>query len=86
MNFQFLKEKYSKLATTYYIHCLDLLAKYAQMLGKTPDAEELTLKATQMRKAFNDKLLNKETAKYDNGSQTSCILPLYFGIVPDEYK
>jgi WD40 repeat protein len=34
---------------------------HVRMLGKTPDAEELTLKVTEMRKAFNDKLLNKET-------------------------
>jgi len=74
------------LATAYYIHNLDLLTKYAKMLGKNADAEDFTKKATAMRKAFNDKFLDRETGKYDNGTQTSCVLPLYFNIVPDDMK
>ncbi|MDR3196437.1 MAG: glycoside hydrolase family 78 protein [Planctomycetaceae bacterium] len=74
------------LATSYYIHNLDLLTKYAKMLGKNSEAEEFVRKATEMRKAFNDKFLNTETAKYDNGTQTSCVLPLRFGIVPPELQ
>ncbi|MDR0391764.1 MAG: glycoside hydrolase family 78 protein [Planctomycetaceae bacterium] len=74
------------LATSYYIHNLDLLTKYAKMLNKNSEAEEFAQKATTMRKAFNNKLLNTQTAKYDNGTQTSCVLPLSFGIVPDEFR
>jgi alpha-L-rhamnosidase len=74
------------LATSYYIHNLDLLAKYAKMLGNDSEAAEFVQKATEMRKAFNNKFLNTETAKYDNGTQTSCVLPLRFGIVPDELR
>jgi alpha-L-rhamnosidase len=70
------------LATAYYIHNLDLLTKYAKMLGKDTEAANFVQKATAMRKAFNDKFLNTETAKYDNGTQTSCVLPLRFNIVP----
>ncbi|GHT19126.1 hypothetical protein FACS1894189_7760 [Planctomycetales bacterium] len=70
------------LATTYYIHNLDLLTKYAKMLGKDSEAADFVQKATEMRKAFNDKFLNAETAKYDNGTQSSCVLPLRFNIVP----
>ncbi|MDR0336275.1 MAG: family 78 glycoside hydrolase catalytic domain [Planctomycetaceae bacterium] len=74
------------LATSYYIHNLDLLTKYAKMLGKDSEAAELAQKSTAMRKAFNDKFLNTETAKYDNGTQTSCVLPLRFDIVPNELR
>ncbi|MDR2756158.1 MAG: glycoside hydrolase family 78 protein, partial [Planctomycetaceae bacterium] len=74
------------LATSYYIHNLDLLTKYAKMLGKDSEADEFVQKATAMRKAFNDKFLNIETAKYDNGTQTSCVLPLRFEIVPPELR
>jgi alpha-L-rhamnosidase len=74
------------LATAYYIHNLDLLTKYAKMLGKDSEAADFVQKAAVMRKAFNDKFLNRETGKYDNGTQTSCVLPLYFNIVPDDMK
>jgi alpha-L-rhamnosidase len=74
------------LATAYYIHNLDLLTQYAQMLGKNNEADDFIQKATAMRKAFNDKFLNRETGKYDNGTQTSCVLPLYFNIVPDDMR
>ncbi|GHT30436.1 hypothetical protein FACS1894214_0290 [Planctomycetales bacterium] len=74
------------LATSYYIYNLDLLTKYAKMLGKDTEAADFVQKATEMRKAFNEKFLNKETGKHDNGTQTSCVLPLYFNIVPDDMK
>ncbi|MCL2745270.1 MAG: glycoside hydrolase family 78 protein, partial [Planctomycetaceae bacterium] len=86
------------LATSYYIYNLDLLTKYAKMLrdGRRQTAEGIEsleadiklfeAKAAEMRKAFNDKFLNEETGKYDNGTQTSCVLPLYFNIVPDDMK
>jgi alpha-L-rhamnosidase len=74
------------LATTYYIHCLDLLTKYAKLLGKNSEAETFANTATKMRNKFNDKFLNRAAGKYDNGSQTSSVLPLRFGIVPDEMR
>ena len=74
------------LATAYYIHNLDLLIQYADMLGKNDEADDFAQKAAAMRKAFNDKFLNRETGKYDNGTQTSCVLPLYFNIVPDDLR
>jgi alpha-L-rhamnosidase len=74
------------LATAYYIHNLDLLTQCAHMLGKQDEADDFAQKAAVMRKAFNDKFLNRETGKYDNGTQTSCVLPLYFNIVPDDMR
>ncbi len=71
------------LATAYYIYNLDLLTKYAKMLNKPDDAVDFARKAAEMKRKFNAKFLNTETGKYDNGTQTSCVLPLYFGIVPD---
>ncbi|MDZ4659565.1 MAG: alpha-L-rhamnosidase C-terminal domain-containing protein, partial [Bythopirellula sp.] len=40
--------------------------------------------AEEMKTAFNDKFLNREKGCYDNGSQTSSVLPLYFGLVPED--
>lgn len=70
------------LATSYFYHDLMLMAKYATMLGKSDDAQRFRETADHMKAAFNDKFLDRDKGYYDNGSQTSCVLPLYFGMVP----
>jgi alpha-L-rhamnosidase len=74
------------IATTYYIYNLKLLAKYAKMLGKTGDIAAYEAKADEMTKAFNAKYLKEVDGRIqiDNGTQTSCILPLQFGIIPKD--
>ena len=39
-----------------------------------------------LKLAFNAKFLNRDTAQYDNGSQTSFVLPLAFGLAPDDLR
>jgi alpha-L-rhamnosidase len=70
------------LATSYFHHCLRLMASYATLLGEPEDAHRFTALAEQLKTAVNAKFYNKEQGYYDNGSQTSCVLPLSFGIVP----
>ena len=36
--------------------------------------------------AFNEKFLKKDKGIYSNGTQTSSVLPLAFGMVPEEYR
>ncbi|MCL2304659.1 MAG: family 78 glycoside hydrolase catalytic domain, partial [Planctomycetaceae bacterium] len=70
------------LATAYYANNLNLLAEYAEMLGKEEEAKEFRGRATVMTEAFNKLFYNAEKGQYDNGTQTSCVLPLAFGLVP----
>ena len=74
------------LATSYFYHDLRLMEQYAQMLGKTDDARQFHEQAEKMKVAFNDRFLNRDLGQYDNGSQTSCVLPLAFGLVPDDMR
>ncbi|MGL6196453.1 MAG: family 78 glycoside hydrolase catalytic domain, partial [Thermoguttaceae bacterium] len=74
------------LATSYYIHNLNLLAYYANLLGEQEEAAEFKEKAVTMTAAFNKRFYNAEKGQYDNGTQTSCVLPLAFGIVPEDEK
>lgn len=71
------------LATTFFYHDAKLMEKYATMLGYTDDANHYTALADTLKNAFNRKYYNPELAQYDNGTQTSYILPLAFGMVPD---
>ncbi len=71
------------LATSYFTHCLNLLSRYATLLEKPDDAKRFTTWATQMKTALNEKYYNREKGYYDNGTQTACVLPLAFDLVPD---
>lgn len=70
------------LATSYFYRCLKLMASYAQLLDKPADAQRFTALAETLKNAFNTKLYNPEKGYYDNGTQTSCVLPLAFDMVP----
>jgi alpha-L-rhamnosidase len=75
------------LGTSYFIYDLRLMAKYAGLLGKDSDAAEFTAQADRMAAAFNAKLWHADKGYYGNGSETSQVLPLAFGIAPaDKYK
>ncbi len=72
------------LGTSYYYHCLVLMNRYATLLGKSQDAQLYRELAARLKTAFNARFLKAEANHYDNGSQTSCVLPLAFGLVPPE--
>jgi len=74
------------LGTTYFYHDLCLMACYARLLGKADDAVNFDKLAAELKATFNQKLFNKETAQYDNGTQTSSVLALAFGMVPQEQR
>jgi alpha-L-rhamnosidase len=70
------------LATSYFYYDLQLMTRYATGLGQTADAQRFRALADQLKTAFNKKYLNLERGQYDNGSQTACVLPLAFDLVP----
>jgi alpha-L-rhamnosidase len=74
------------IATAYFYRDLDLMAGYADLLGKADDAKAFRALAAEMNAAFNKRFLNEDTHDYDNGSQTASLLPLAFGMVPQEQR
>ena len=72
------------LATAFFYHDLRVMEHYALQLGKTNDADGYGKEADEMKTAFNNKFLNRQTGAYDNGTPTSSILPLAFDMVPDD--
>jgi len=71
------------VSTAYFCGNLRMLARYASVLGKTEDAARYNGMADKIKVAFNAKFFNEAAGVYDNGTQTSSILPLNFGLVPD---
>ncbi len=74
------------LATAYFYYDLRLMQNYATMLGKTDEAARFATLADEVKAAFNREFLDRERGRYDNGTQTSCVLPLAFGLVPVELR
>jgi alpha-L-rhamnosidase len=70
------------LATSYFYHDLRLMSRYAAMLGKSADEKRFDDLAALMLNGLNTSFFSSERGYYDNGSQTSCVLPLAFGMVP----
>ncbi len=68
------------LATAYLCHNLRLVAGYAKVLGKSSDAEQLERRAAEIAAAFNRRFYDEKARCYGNGSQTSQVLSLAFGL------
>ncbi|KAB2653519.1 MAG: Bacterial alpha-L-rhamnosidase [Verrucomicrobia bacterium] len=72
------------LATSYFYNNLKLMERYANLLGKADETTRYGKWAGEVKSAFNNKFLNRELGYYDKGSQTSCVLALAFGLVPND--
>jgi alpha-L-rhamnosidase len=71
------------LATTYYVHCLNQMTRYAGLLGRPDDAARDRALAARLTTALNARFFDAQRGCYDNGSQTACVLPLALGFVPE---
>lgn len=74
------------MISIFYYQDAAILSKIASLLGKKKDFKEYGKLASEIKKAINDKFLDKEKAIYATGSQSELSAPLYYGIVPDEYR
>ncbi|GJM33919.1 MAG: alpha-rhamnosidase [Saprospiraceae bacterium] len=74
------------LATTFLYHDAKLMEKFATLLGYQEDANQYATLAATLKKAFNRDYYNAELGQYDNGTQTSYVLPLAFGMVPEDQR
>jgi alpha-L-rhamnosidase len=71
------------IGTAYFYELLRIMARYATLLGKADDAKEFGDLAARMLVAFNKTYFHAPASQYSNGSQTSSVLPLAFGMVPE---
>jgi alpha-L-rhamnosidase len=74
------------LASAYYYHLLRMMAENARLLNKGQDAAEFDETAERVKLAFNKKYFHDDSNTYANATQTSSILPLAWGIVPQERR
>lgn len=73
-------------SSLYYYADAKILASAAKLFAKEDDYAKYTALSSKIRDAINAKYLNKETGLYGTGLQTELSAPLYWGIVPEEFK
>ncbi|ANH83699.1 alpha-rhamnosidase [Niabella ginsenosidivorans] len=71
------------LATAYYYHLLNVMKRFAMLAGKPEDISVYDRLANRVKTAFNKAFLKNED-HYDNNTVTANLLPLYFGLVPED--
>ncbi len=88
------------ISTAYTIKVMQLMAKYAKLLNMPKDEEKWQEKANWMTEAFNNRFLTKkkgtslvpghvlypDSVFYGNNTATANLLPLAFGLVPDNCR
>jgi alpha-L-rhamnosidase len=74
------------LATSFFYHDLMLMTRYAALVGNTSDGRRFSELAATLKDGLNRRYFNEEKGYYDNGSQTSCVLPLAFDMVPQQQR
>ncbi|MDD3401769.1 MAG: family 78 glycoside hydrolase catalytic domain [Hespellia sp.] len=83
--------------TGFAYHLLDVMKQLAERLGKTEDAAQYSDAMANIYTAFNDKFYDSEKQIYrtltwsqagtrSEYRQTSQLVPLAYGLVPEEYK
>ena len=73
-------------STAYYYTDALILAKAAELFHKEDDHKKYSALASKIRLAFNEKYFKKDSMIYASGTQTELSVPLFWGLVPDEYK
>lgn len=73
-------------STCAYYWFAEILRQTALLLGKTDDARDYAELAAQIGAAYNQKFFNQDTGDYANGSQTSQLISLHFGLVPEDAR
>jgi alpha-L-rhamnosidase len=73
------------IATAYFAHSTDLLARSADVLGKTEDARSYRNLFDRIRSAFQREYLTA-TGRLTSNTQTAYVLALDFSLVPDSLR
>ena len=74
------------LGTAFFYHELTLMTKFAEIAGNPRDADRFSALAARLKKGFHTTFFDRGRGYYANGSQTSCVIPLAFGLVPEEHR
>jgi alpha-L-rhamnosidase len=73
------------IGTAYYAYGAEIMAKTAEILGRSDDAKKYRFLRGEIVEAFRRRYLTPEGLVV-SGTQTAYVLALHFGLVPDELR
>jgi alpha-L-rhamnosidase len=73
-------------STCYYYADANILAQTAKLFGKSEDYKKYQALASKIKNAFNQKYLDTTKGIYGSGLQTELCVPLFWGLVPENFK
>ncbi|HUO30485.1 MAG TPA: family 78 glycoside hydrolase catalytic domain, partial [Bryobacteraceae bacterium] len=76
----------SLVSTFCYHWSAELVARMAQILGKSSDADAYRKLAGEIKDAFDAKFWNASAGVYGTGTQTAQILPLFLNMAPNNHR
>lgn len=74
------------LSTAFYYQLLETMKKFAKIANANTDIAHYDDLAVRIIKAFNAKFLNPDKNYYANNTVTANVLPLAFGMVPENLR
>jgi Alpha-L-rhamnosidase N-terminal domain./Bacterial alpha-L-rhamnosidase. len=74
------------ISTCYYYYAASLMSQIAHVLDNKNDEMKYKELSEKIKKAFNEKFLDKKTMQYEMGSQAANAFALYLHLVPEEFK
>jgi len=87
----FVFRPYSTVINSFFYENMKIMAEFAQLLGKTQEALDFEYRAAKAKKAVNEHMFDKERGIYldgigtDHASLHANMMPLAFGLVPEEH-
>ena len=87
----FVFKPYSTVINAFFYENMKIMAEFARILGKTQEVLDFELRAAKAKKAINEQMFDKERGVYvdgigtDHASLHANMMPLAFGLVPDEH-
>ena len=87
----FVFKPYNTVINSFFYENMKIMAEFAKLLGKTQEALDFEYRAAKAKKAVNEQMFDKEKGIYvdgigtDHSSLHANMMPLAFGIVPEEH-
>ncbi len=74
------------ITTAYHYNHCNIMARFAKLLGKPEDEATFSELAKKTAEGFHTRFFDPETTTYESNTQTAYVLPLAYGLVPDECR
>lgn len=87
----FVFKPYSTVINAFFYENMKIMAEFAKILGKTQEVLDFELRAAKAKKAVNEQMFDKKRGVYvdgigtDHASLHANMMPLAFGLVPEEH-